>query len=54
MTKAEKTPVIMLGKPVADAIDARLRVALPHLIERHKLVPTLAIVLLGNKPASER
>ncbi len=44
----------MLGKPVADAIDARLRAAVPELIERHKLVPTLAIVLVGNSPASER
>ena len=54
MTPTGKTPVVMLGKPVADAIDARLRVAVPELIERHKLVPTLAIVLLGNSPASER
>jgi 5,10-methylene-tetrahydrofolate dehydrogenase/methenyl tetrahydrofolate cyclohydrolase len=54
MTPTGKTPVVMLGKPVADAIDARLRVAVPELIERHKLVPTLAIVLVGNSPASER
>jgi methylenetetrahydrofolate dehydrogenase (NADP+)/methenyltetrahydrofolate cyclohydrolase len=44
----------MLGKPVADAIDARLRVAVPELIERHKIVPTLAIVLVGKSAASER
>lgn len=44
----------MLGKPVADAIDARVRTAVSELIERHGLVPTLAIVLVGNNPASER
>ena len=54
MTPTGKTPVVMLGKPVAEAIDARLRAAVPELIERHKLVPTLAIVLVGNSPASER
>jgi methylenetetrahydrofolate dehydrogenase (NADP+)/methenyltetrahydrofolate cyclohydrolase len=48
------TPVVMLGKPVAEAIDARVRAAVPELIERHKLVPTLAIVLVGSNPASER
>jgi 5,10-methylene-tetrahydrofolate dehydrogenase/methenyl tetrahydrofolate cyclohydrolase len=54
MTPTAKTPVVMLGKPVADAIDARVQAAVPELIERHKLVPTLAIVLVGNSPASER
>jgi methylenetetrahydrofolate dehydrogenase (NADP+)/methenyltetrahydrofolate cyclohydrolase len=44
----------MLGKPVAEAIDARVRAAVPELIEKHKLVPTLAIVLVGSNPASER
>jgi 5,10-methylene-tetrahydrofolate dehydrogenase/methenyl tetrahydrofolate cyclohydrolase len=54
MTATGKTAVVMLGKPVADAIDARLRIAVPALIERHNLVPTLAIVLVGDSPASER
>jgi 5,10-methylene-tetrahydrofolate dehydrogenase/methenyl tetrahydrofolate cyclohydrolase len=54
MSPSGRTPVVMLGKPVADAIDARLRVDVPALIERHKLVPTLAIVLVGSSPASER
>jgi 5,10-methylene-tetrahydrofolate dehydrogenase/methenyl tetrahydrofolate cyclohydrolase len=54
MTPTGKPPVVMLGKPVADAIDARVRIAVPELIARHKLVPTLAIVLVGNSPASER
>jgi 5,10-methylene-tetrahydrofolate dehydrogenase/methenyl tetrahydrofolate cyclohydrolase len=47
-------PVVMLGQPVAEAIDARVRAAVPALIETHKLVPTLAIVLVGSNPASER
>jgi methylenetetrahydrofolate dehydrogenase (NADP+) / methenyltetrahydrofolate cyclohydrolase len=46
--------VVMLGKPVADAIEARLRAEVPGFIERHKLVPTLAIVLVGLNAASER
>jgi 5,10-methylene-tetrahydrofolate dehydrogenase/methenyl tetrahydrofolate cyclohydrolase len=46
--------VIMLGKPVADAIEARLRVAVPDYAARHKQVPTLAVVLVGSNPASER
>ncbi|MGO9837549.1 MAG: bifunctional 5,10-methylenetetrahydrofolate dehydrogenase/5,10-methenyltetrahydrofolate cyclohydrolase [Polyangiaceae bacterium] len=54
MTPTGLTPVLMLGKPVAEAIDARVRAAVPQLIETHKLVPTLAIVLVGSNPASER
>ncbi len=46
--------VVMFGKPVADAIDARLAADVPAFIERHHVVPTLAIVLVGNSPASER
>src|ERR1019366_7598597 len=44
----------MLGKTVADAIEARLRADVPAFIERHGLVPTLAIVLVGQNAASER
>jgi len=54
MTPTGMTPVVMLGKPVAEAIDARIRAAVPELIETHELVPTLAIVLVGKNPASER
>ncbi len=50
----EPAAVVMFGKPVADAIDARLHAAVPAFIERHKLVPSLAIVLATNNPASER
>src|SRR5260221_482405 len=48
------TPFVRLGKPGAGAIDARTRAAVPELIETHELVPTLAIVLVGKNPASER
>jgi methylenetetrahydrofolate dehydrogenase (NADP+)/methenyltetrahydrofolate cyclohydrolase len=44
----------MLGKPVADAIDARVEPAASALTATHKLVPTLAIVLVGANAASER
>ena len=54
MTPTGMTPVVMLGKPVAEAIEARVRAAVLELIETHKLVPTLAIVLVGSNPASER
>jgi len=46
--------VEMLGKPVAEAIEARLRAAVPAFVERHKQVPTLAVVLVGTNAASER
>jgi len=51
---AEPGAVLMLGKPVADAIEAWLRPAVSGYLERHKLAPTLAIVLAGADPASER
>jgi methylenetetrahydrofolate dehydrogenase (NADP+)/methenyltetrahydrofolate cyclohydrolase len=46
--------VVMLGKPVADAIEARLAAAVPGFVSRHRFVPTLAIVLVGSSAASER
>ena len=46
--------VIMLGKPVADAIEAPLRAAVKAHVERHKVVPALAIVQVGASAASER
>jgi methylenetetrahydrofolate dehydrogenase (NADP+)/methenyltetrahydrofolate cyclohydrolase len=44
----------MLGKPVADAMDARTAAAAAEHVARHKQVPTLAIVLVGSEPASQR
>jgi 5,10-methylene-tetrahydrofolate dehydrogenase/methenyl tetrahydrofolate cyclohydrolase len=46
--------VIMLGKPVADAIEARLRTDVGAYVARHKRAPTLAVVVVGSNPASER
>jgi len=46
--------VVMLGKPVADAIEARLRPAVAEHVARHKRAPMLAVVLVGSDPASER
>ena len=54
MTPTGTSPVVMFGKPVAEAIDAHVRAAVPELIETHRLVPMLAIVLVGSHPASER
>jgi methylenetetrahydrofolate dehydrogenase (NADP+)/methenyltetrahydrofolate cyclohydrolase len=44
----------MLGQPVADEIETRLRAVVPELVASHGIVPTLAIVLVGASPASER
>jgi 5,10-methylene-tetrahydrofolate dehydrogenase/methenyl tetrahydrofolate cyclohydrolase len=52
-TKAS-TAVIMYGKPVADEIDSRLAKAVPKFVEKHKVVPKLAIVQVGHNAASER
>jgi 5,10-methylene-tetrahydrofolate dehydrogenase/methenyl tetrahydrofolate cyclohydrolase len=51
---AETRAVEMLGKPVAEAIEARLRPQVPAFVERYKQVPTLAVVLVGANAASER
>jgi len=48
------TAVAMLGKPVADEINARLAYEVPEFTAKHKIVPTLAIVQVGNNAASER
>lgn len=53
-TIPEPGAVIMAGRPVADTIEARLRIAVPEHISRHKQVPALAVVLVGSNPASER
>jgi methylenetetrahydrofolate dehydrogenase (NADP+)/methenyltetrahydrofolate cyclohydrolase len=44
----------MLGRPVADAIEAGLQQLVPAFVERYRIVPTLAIVLVGADAASER
>jgi len=48
------TAVAMLGKPVADEINARLARAVPEFTAKHKIVPNLAIVQVGRNAASER
>jgi methylenetetrahydrofolate dehydrogenase (NADP+)/methenyltetrahydrofolate cyclohydrolase len=50
----ENGAVEMLGKPVADAIEARLRSEVPAFVERYRQTPTLAVVLVGSNAASER
>jgi methylenetetrahydrofolate dehydrogenase (NADP+)/methenyltetrahydrofolate cyclohydrolase len=46
--------VVMLGQPVADAIEARIAAEVTDFTARHGIVPTLAIVLVGSNAASER
>src|SRR3954469_6641609 len=50
----EHTAVLMLGKPVADEINARLEAAVPKFVEKHRITPKLAIVQVGHNAASER
>jgi methylenetetrahydrofolate dehydrogenase (NADP+)/methenyltetrahydrofolate cyclohydrolase len=50
----EQSGVVMLGKPVADAIEERLLAAVPAFIAKHGVTPMLAIVLVGANAASER
>ena len=44
----------MYGKPVAEQITAQLRLDVPRFVDRHHVVPTLAIVQVGRNPASDR
>ncbi len=53
-TTPEPGAVLMLGKPVADAIEARLKVEVSEHVQRNHPPPTLAIVLVGKNAASER
>src|SRR5215831_16794472 len=46
--------VVMLGKPVADAIEARIAAEVPGFTAKHGIVPTLGIVLVGDSAASAR
>ena len=44
----------MYGKPVAEAIDARVRAGVAEFRARHRGAPSLAIVQVGMNAASER
>ena len=44
----------MLGKPVADAIEARVKAEVAALTAAHGIIPTLAIVLVGEEGPSAR
>jgi 5,10-methylene-tetrahydrofolate dehydrogenase/methenyl tetrahydrofolate cyclohydrolase len=46
--------VIMYGKPVAEAIEARVLAAVPDFVARHHVTPTLAIVQVGSDAPSGR
>lgn len=45
---------VMLGKPVVDAMEAKLAVQVAAFVERHQVTPTLAIVLVGEEGPSLR
>jgi 5,10-methylene-tetrahydrofolate dehydrogenase/methenyl tetrahydrofolate cyclohydrolase len=47
------TATLMLGKPVADAIIAKVGVSVAFLKEAHQLVPKLSVIQIGGDPASE-
>jgi methylenetetrahydrofolate dehydrogenase (NADP+) / methenyltetrahydrofolate cyclohydrolase len=53
-TTQNSTAVLMLGKPVADEINARLAAQVPEFIAKYKIVPNLGIVQVGHNAASER
>ena len=44
---------IIDGKDYASRLRGRLKIAVSDLKEKHKIVPGLAVVLVGNDPASE-
>ena len=44
---------IIDGKDYASRLRGRLKIAINDLKEKHKIVPGLAVVLVGNDPASE-
>lgn len=47
-------PVVIKGKPVADAILAQTEKRVERIIEASGVTPCLATVLVGNDPASEK
>jgi methylenetetrahydrofolate dehydrogenase (NADP+)/methenyltetrahydrofolate cyclohydrolase len=54
MTTTGSGALVMLGKPVAEAIEQRIAAAMPDFVARHQVVPNLAVVLVGDNAASER
>jgi methylenetetrahydrofolate dehydrogenase (NADP+)/methenyltetrahydrofolate cyclohydrolase len=44
--------VILDGNPVAERMLAEVRAGVARVVERHGVAPTLAVLLLGNDPAS--
>ncbi|GAB4196692.1 MAG: bifunctional methylenetetrahydrofolate dehydrogenase/methenyltetrahydrofolate cyclohydrolase FolD [Phycisphaeraceae bacterium] len=53
-TTTPTEPVIIKGKPVADAILANCEKRVQRIIEKTGVTPCLATVLVGNDPASEK
>ncbi len=47
-------PVVIKGKPIADAILANCEKRVKRIIEQTGVTPCLATVLVGNDPASEK
>jgi methylenetetrahydrofolate dehydrogenase (NADP+)/methenyltetrahydrofolate cyclohydrolase len=45
---------IMYGKPVADAIENRVRLGVEDFVRAHRVTPRLDIVQVGKSPASTR
>lgn len=52
MTSAQKTAQIIDGKATAQALRARLAESAATLKQRHDIVPHLAVLLIGEDPAS--
>jgi methylenetetrahydrofolate dehydrogenase (NADP+)/methenyltetrahydrofolate cyclohydrolase len=53
-TNEEKRAVLMLGKPVADAIEARVAEGARAFTKQYGVVPTLNVVLVGEEGPSAR
>ena len=47
-------PVVIKGKPIADAILANCEKRVKRIVEKTGVTPCLATVLVGNDPASEK
>jgi len=47
------TPFIIDGKTIAASLRSRLRIGVHELKERHGITPGLAVVLVGDDPASQ-
>jgi methylenetetrahydrofolate dehydrogenase (NADP+)/methenyltetrahydrofolate cyclohydrolase len=53
-TSQPREAVLMLGKPVADQIEARLKPAVAAFVAQQKIVPKLGIILVGESGPSQR